>query len=361
MFGTIIKNLTLNIQHQLQIISKEVIKTLTLKPISALKVAWVTRLLDDNFHPWKIIPAILFTNFGGINNVFRHNFRASKQCRSKVSRLPKFYQELIQLWSEVGERKCSNASEICGEVLWNNAWIVSNGETLYNKHFVDKGTLTVRNIIDEFGRPLCWAEAKQKYDSNNSHVFNWCGLIKSIQRNWKNILCTNPGRFTADIQNHISNVSRCITSKVAYQKLLKQLVKPQTAQKSMERMFGLEDVDWSRVYLLPRATTIESSLRSFQYKILNNNLYLNERLFKLNAVESPQCSLCKQFPESVLHLFCTWSVTRSLWVQFCSWASNANILLTSDLDPQYCTLGLKRGGSVGGWYGFHLFLDKIYV
>ena len=62
--------------------------------------------------------------------------------QSKVSRLPKFYQELIQLWSEVGERKCLNISEICGEVLWNDALIVSNRETLYNKHFVDKGILT---------------------------------------------------------------------------------------------------------------------------------------------------------------------------------------------------------------------------
>ena len=123
---------------------------------------------------------------------------------------------------------------------------------------------------------------------------------------------------------------------------MKQSVKPPTAQKSLERMLGLEDVDWSRVYLLPRATTIESSLRSFQYKILSNTLYLNERLLKLNAVESPQCSLCEQFPESVLHLFGTCSVTRSLWVQFCLWASNANILLNSNLDPQYCMLGMYR-------------------
>ena len=144
-----------------------------------------------------------------------------------------------------------NASEICGEVLWNNAWIVSNGETLYNKHFVDKGILTVKNIIDESGQPFSWAEAKQKYNLNNSHVFNWFGLIKSILRNWKNILCTNPDRFTADIQNQINNVSPCITSKVAYQMLLKQLVKPPTVQKSLERMLGLENVDWSRIYLLP--------------------------------------------------------------------------------------------------------------
>ena len=72
--------------------------------LTALKVAWVTKFLDDNFHPWKVIPTIMFTIFGGINNLFHHNFKASKQCRSKVNRLPKFYQELIQQWSEVGEK-----------------------------------------------------------------------------------------------------------------------------------------------------------------------------------------------------------------------------------------------------------------
>ena len=72
--------------------------------LTALKVAWVTKILDDNFYPWKIIPTILFATFGGINKIFHHNFKASKQCRSKVNKLPKFYQELIQLWSEVGEK-----------------------------------------------------------------------------------------------------------------------------------------------------------------------------------------------------------------------------------------------------------------
>ena len=83
-------------------------------------------------------------------------------------------------------------------------------------------------------------------------------------------------------------------------------------------------------------------MQSFQYKILNNTLYLNKRLFKLKAVESPQCSLCKQFRESVLHLFCTCSVTHSLWAQLCLWALNANISLASNLDPHYCILGIYR-------------------
>ena len=62
---------------------------------------WIARLLNDHFHRWKIVPTILFTNFGSIKHVFHNNFKTSKQCRSNISRLSKFYHKLIQLWSEV--------------------------------------------------------------------------------------------------------------------------------------------------------------------------------------------------------------------------------------------------------------------
>ena len=91
-------------------------------------------------------------------------------------------------------------------------------------------------------------------------------------------------------------------SKIAYQKLLKQILSAPTAQR--QRVLKLTNIDWIKINTLPRITTIESSLRTFQYKILNNILYLNERLFKFNMVESPLCSLCNQASESVLHLFC---------------------------------------------------------
>ena len=34
--------------------------------ISALKVTWVQRFLNSNFHSWKIIPTILFSGIGGL-------------------------------------------------------------------------------------------------------------------------------------------------------------------------------------------------------------------------------------------------------------------------------------------------------
>ena len=37
--------------------------------ISSLKFSWGTRLLDNNFHPWKIIPTKIFAVFGGLGEL----------------------------------------------------------------------------------------------------------------------------------------------------------------------------------------------------------------------------------------------------------------------------------------------------
>ena len=92
--------------------------------------------------------------------------------------------------------------------------------------------------------------------------------------------------------------------------------------------------------MLPRLTTIESSLRSFQYKILNNILYLNDRLYTFKAVPSPLCSLCKLEDESLGHLFCQCIETRKLWHQLQTWFPGPKKL--PDLEPQPILLGMWR-------------------
>ena len=54
--------------------------------LTALKVAWVTKLLDDNLENY---PNNTVYHFWRDKHRFHHNFKASKQCRSKVNRLPK--------------------------------------------------------------------------------------------------------------------------------------------------------------------------------------------------------------------------------------------------------------------------------
>ena len=195
--------------------------------IAALKIKWVTKLLDSNFHPWKIIPNLLFSDIGSTMALFRQNLQLPKQCLAKIKQYPKFYQRLIPIWAKASEKEPSRTSEICEEVLWNNKMITSNGDSLFNKHFVLKGILTIRDIIDEYGVPvpLSWQDAQQKYSLNSSPVFHWYGLIKSIPTTWKGELLRNIPHPSGNNRSE-----HCIiTSKIAYQRLLKPITKPQTA------------------------------------------------------------------------------------------------------------------------------------
>ena len=54
---------------------------------------------------------------------------------------------------------------------------------------------------------------------------------------------------------------------------------------------------------MSRRVTIDTSLRTLQYKILYNVLYLNEKLFKFKIVFSPLCSFCSLENETPIQNF----------------------------------------------------------
>ena len=62
---------------------------------------------------------------------------------------------------------------------------------------------------------------------------------------------------------------------------------------------------WPKIYMLSSKCAIDTGTKVFQYKILNNVLYLNKHLYKMKVVESPLCSLFQKENETIcrLHFF----------------------------------------------------------
>ena len=145
----------------------------------------------------------------------------------------------------------------------------------------------------------------------------WLGLIESIPGDWKSFIKNDFNR-TYSISNDIRVLDetiplQAITSKMAYTLLTKLLIEKPTAQKSISELLDTSDINWKVVYQLPHKVINETSLPVFQYKILNNILYLNNRLHKSGFVESPLCSLCNRKPKNILHSFCNCQEAQKLW------------------------------------------------
>ena len=103
-------------------------------------------------------------------------------------------------------------------------------------------------------------------------------------------------------KHHMFSLNK-LNSATLYQILIDaNKIKP-ASQTYLENLFPNFRSDWKSIYLLPRRVTLDTSLRMFQCKLLNDVLYLNNMLFRFGKVDSPLCSYCNEEEETLLHLF----------------------------------------------------------
>ena len=99
-----------------------------------------------------------------------------------------------------------------------------------------------------------------------------------------------------------------------------------------QQLFPHLNLDRKFINLLPRILTKNTSLRTFQYKVLNDVLCLNHKLFQFKVSSTSLCSYCNQHDETVQHLFSTYNEVISLWTEIKLYILN-DIKLTA-LCPQ---------------------------
>ena len=80
--------------------------------------------------------------------------------------------------------------------------------------------------------------------------------------------------------------------------------------------------------MLPCLITYNTYIQSFQYKILNNVLFLNKKLHTFGIKPFPLCSFCNLFDETPYHIFYECNRVKYLWSDLVKWFPNKLILPT---------------------------------
>ena len=62
-----------------------------------------------------------------------------------------------------------------------------------------------------------------------------------------------------------------------------------------ESLYNEYNTDWTAIYTPPCLITNNTYMRPFQYKILNNVLFLNKKLHTFGIKPSPLCSFCNLY------------------------------------------------------------------
>ena len=108
--------------------------------------------------------------------------------------------------------------------------------------------------------------------------------------------------------HHLIKESRVLTldkqksSETYFILILKVQNKP-SSNNYFENLFNDYNIDWIAIYMLPRLVTYNTYMRSFQYKILNNVLFLNKKLYIFLIKPSPLCFFCNLYDETPSHIF----------------------------------------------------------
>ena len=118
--------------------------------------------------------------------------------------------------------------------------------------------------------------------------------------------------------------------------LLLKYVKP-TCQNYHERKIDGYNFNWKLIYKLPRIATYDAKIRIFQYKLINNVLYLNKKCFHFGIIPQPKYPVCNLHDETPQHLFYECTYMQHLWNYLQSYIPGKIVLPA--LTPQSAIFG----------------------
>ena len=328
---------------------------------TSLLCSWVQKLYDNNFHEWKIIPLhLIVKNFGNKFN-FHSNLSFNKDL---IDDFPLFYKNIFNFWSKHLSVSPELPSLILSNYLWYNNDILINKKPVYFPYFSEKNINHIAHLFDNFGKVKDWNVLKEEFYLDNKFYFQWMQLINAIPSKWKKIIkdegkCENLLLLNHHLIKH-NNLVRLekLTSKELYSmQILNFNCKP-TSQYYFEMKFPDVEFDWKYIYTLSRKITTDPYSRYFQYKFLNNVLYLNDKLFFFGKSETKQCSFCNEYPETVAHLFFSCNVSKNLWLQLKLFFGDD--ILHFDLSPQTALFGFTQTNDAN-IQNHLLLLFKLYL
>ena len=117
------------------------------------------------------------------------------------------------------------------------------------------------------------------------------GIINGIPNEWRLLIITqrqqyvySPSNETIQINKDGVSVDRLkVTSKMIYNEFKHKKQTTPSAQIKLNQKYPKLFVEWKKIYCLPFTVTTDTTIREFQYKLLNNIVFTNDKLFRFKV------------------------------------------------------------------------------
>lgn len=282
--------------------------------IKGLKIAWVKRVLDANNNgKWKIFFDHHLKQFGG-NLLWYCNLNPADKIIGKIKN--NFIREVVYSWCTIVYE--ADVENPCNQIIWNNSFIKTDNNVLYNAIWYNKGIKFVKDLMDNHGNFLSLKELADKFSLGNFNFMDYFSLIYSIPVTWKNKIKDANESTTVNSQSDLV-VFVCKTKKVCkaiQQMCIKQIFKPPVVEGKWSMILNNVDLNWAEIFIMPLKATLSIKLRYFQFQFVYRFLPVNKFLYDIRAIDSNLCTFCKKEAETLHHLFWNCIISQKFWQDF---------------------------------------------
>lgn len=242
-----------------------------------------------------IYQALWEYNFKKVNIDFNFLLHCNYSIQKmKLSDLSQFYREVLQSWELI---RANNNIKFEDQFLWYNNLITIENKSIFCRNLMQSGAWFIKDLFDN-NQVIPFNTWVARGVKQNNYLL-WRSLIvqcRTLQKKNDNGLPYNIEYDYEDL--NVSSSNGMVTplkytiSKNIYEFLLDSLIGSDTIEPKIISKFCDHDtqLDYSKYYILPAKVCIDTKLRSFQFKFVNNCLVNNYLLRKWNIREDSICT-----------------------------------------------------------------------
>ena len=285
------------------------------------RISCLKRFSEEYHSSWKYILNFFLKKVGGIF-VLCCNFDPKLLCRKSIS---PFYNECLSDFASVQKFSPSTIEEVLLQSLWNNAYILKNGKSIFDQKLYNLGLVHLVDIISEEGKLLTSDKMEETFPNlSGTDYFQLISIFYSLPSEWKRILANTTDALNISVRKkrlvfeHFDKLMS-LSSKAIYQLTKERVTLLPSAQTKWSQIFSERILIWKDLYIIPYQCTLDTNLREFQFKILHRILTTKYSLYKMSLIPSLVGSFCDNNDESLRHLFVHCSFASTFWDQILNW------------------------------------------
>ena len=265
----------------------------------ALKMTWINNLIKRD---------------GSWQHIFEHNIAKNKKevwlldvvslkkLKNTVQNV--FWRDVFKSWITYKEN-FSNEINVRTYPIWNSYFLQNRNILLKKENFEQKGLHYINDLLTNSGELMGYNDFQNTYRMKINFV-DFYSLIHSIPRKWMAILRDHRRKIKGPIFQPVLNELLAMPKvcKGTYWKLISTSDLSRNIANKWSEHLGKQftNEDMRDFFTLNFQCTIESKMRSFQYKILQRILTTNKFL-NICGIKADKCYFCGIMTETLEHLF----------------------------------------------------------